>query len=112
MTFGEHIKGLRLAKGWGLREFALRLDVDATYLSRIERDEVKNPPSEEFIVKIAHGLGEDPNVLLGLAGRVSQEIQAIIARRPLVFVELIKAFKEASDETFLSHTKQVRDGEW
>jgi transcriptional regulator with XRE-family HTH domain len=111
VSFGAHIKRLREARGLSIRELSRRVDVESSYVSKVERDEVK-PPGEETIVKLAHELGENPHVLLGLAGKVSSEIQRIILKRPLLFAALIESFKEAPDEALEKAARPVRDGDW
>ncbi len=84
MKFGPYIRQKREAKALqgtrlSLRAFARQLDIEPSYLSKIERAEFP-PPSEELIVKIAQGLGEDPDMLLALAGKIASDVkEAIIA---------------------------------
>ena len=116
MGFGARIKALREAQRAGNRSFSIRqlaerIGVDATYLSRLEREDVP-PPGEEIIVKLARELGEDPDVLLGIAGKVSSEVRAIIASRPRQFAALIRELKDAPDRIIEQAARQVRDGEW
>ncbi len=84
MKFGPYIRQKREAKALqgtrlSLRAFARQLDIEPSYLSKIEREEFA-PPSEELIVKIAKGLDEDSDMLLALAGKVASDVkEAIIA---------------------------------
>ena len=64
-------------KRFSLRQVAMRIGIEPAYLSKIERGEV-SPPSEATTVRLAHELGEDPDVLLALAGKVSGDLQNII----------------------------------
>ncbi|MXX03631.1 MAG: XRE family transcriptional regulator, partial [Gemmatimonadetes bacterium] len=57
-------------------------------------------------------LGEDPDVLLALAGKVSSDLQEIIRKRPKLFADLIRKMKEAPDHAILKIVREVRDGEW
>ena len=70
------------------------------------------PPSEETARKLARELGEDPDVLLALAGKVSSDLQEIIRRRPKLFADLIRQMKNAPNHAILKIVRQVRDGEW
>jgi transcriptional regulator with XRE-family HTH domain len=45
-----------------LRQFAKAVGVSPTYLSKVEKGNFP-PPSEERIISIAKGLGEDPDKL-------------------------------------------------
>ena len=90
---------------------AARVGIEPTYLSKLERGELA-PPSEETTRKIAEDLGEDPDMLLALAGKVSGDLQAIIRRRPKLFAELLRELRRAPDHAILSVVRQVRDGDW
>jgi transcriptional regulator with XRE-family HTH domain len=61
-SFGELIRKIRLSRGLLLREVAAQLDVDASYLSRIEGN-VKRA-RREHIPRIAAALAADENELL------------------------------------------------
>ena len=78
---------------------------------RLERSELP-PPSEATTLKIAAELGEDSDVLLALAGKVSTDLQAIIRKRPQLFAELIRELKKSPDQAILRVVREVRDGEW
>ena len=94
-----------------MRQVAGRVGIEPAYLSKIERGEVA-PPSEATTVRIARELGEDPDVLLALAGKVSADLQAIIRKRPRLFADLIRQLKEAPDEAVLRVVREVREGNW
>ena len=70
------------------------------------------PPSEATTVRIAHELGEDPDVLLAMAGKVSSDLQEIIRRRPRLFADLIRQLKDEPDHAVLRLVREVRDGNW
>jgi HTH-type transcriptional regulator, competence development regulator len=114
--FGQYVRevreGLRRTdRRFSLRQVASRVGLEPAYLSKIERGEFA-PPSEEAIVALARELGEDPDVLLAMAGKVSKELQAIIRNRPKLFAELIRSLKEAPDHALLRVVREVRDGDW
>ncbi len=98
-------------KRFSLRQVALRIGIEPAYLSKIERGQVA-PPSEATTVRLARELGEDPDVLLALAGKVSGDLQNIIRKRPRLFAELIRQLREAPDHALLRVVREVRDGEW
>ena len=50
-TFGEYIRQLRTSANLPIRKIAAQLDIDATLLGKIERDE--RPASKDVIAKIA-----------------------------------------------------------
>lgn len=90
---------------------ALRVGVEPAFLSKVERD-VTPPPSEAKIVALAEVLGEDPDVLLALAGKVSTDLLQIIRKRPQLFAELIRQLKQQPDHAILTVVRQVTDGNW
>lgn len=60
---------------------------------------------------MATELGEDPDVFLALAGKVSSDLQEIIRKRPKLFAELIQQLKEAPDHAVLRVVREMRDGD-
>jgi transcriptional regulator with XRE-family HTH domain len=116
MSLGAQIRVAREAKQeddkkvWSLRQFAARLDIEPSYLSKIERDELV--PGEDLLCKIALNLGGDKDVWLALAGKVSQDLRDIIAKRPVLFASLIRQMKDLPDDALLRVAREVRDGQW
>ncbi len=101
----------RSDKRFSLRQVASRVGIEPAYLSKIERGDVA-PPSEATTSRLARELGEDPDVLLALAGKVSSDLQETIRKRPRLFAELIRQLKEAPDDAILRVVREVRDGDW
>jgi transcriptional regulator with XRE-family HTH domain len=115
-AFGENIRALREYRSetdasFSLRQVANRCGITAAYLSRVERGEVA-PPGEETLLKLAHELGQDADVMLAMAGKISAELQSIILARPQLFAELIRTIKTMPDNAVLSIVRCVRDGNW
>lgn len=98
-------------KAFSVRQTAGRIGVQPTYLSKVEREEVP-PPSESTIKSLAKDLGEDPDVLLAMAGRVSEDLIEIITKRPQLFADLIRQLKKAPDEALFRVVREVTDGKW
>lgn len=116
VSFGQHVKALREAKKvedpeFSVRKFAGRLGIEPSYLSRVENEGV-SPPGESVIVAMAEALGEHPDVLLALAGKVSKRLQAIIVKRPKLIAELLEQVEQAPDEAVIRVVREVRDGKW
>lgn len=114
--FGEYIRQRREERRAGDAAFSLRrvanlIDVEPSYLSKVERGE-QPPPSEATIVALAQVLDEDADVLLALAGKVSSDLQKIIRKRPQLFAELIRQLKDMPDHAVLRIVREVRDGNW
>ena len=114
--FGTTVRAVRERlreddRRYSVRQVARRVGIEPAYLSKIERGEVA-PPSEATTVRLAKELGEDPDVMVALAGKVSADLQAIIRKRPRLFAELIRELKEAPDAAVLRVVREVRDGNW
>ena len=116
MQFGEHIRARREAlqredKSYSLRKVAMRVGLEPAYLSKIERG-VFAPPSEEAIIKLAEVLGEDKDVLLAMAGKLSSELREIIMARPKLFADLLRQLREMPDHAVLQVVREIKDGKW
>lgn len=114
--FGSYVRQRRLERqqqdnAFSLRKVAGRIGVEPSYLSKIERGE-QPPPSEATIVALAEVLGEDADVLLALAGKVSSDLAEIIRKRPQLFGGLIRELKDLPDHAVLRLVREVRDGDW
>ncbi len=95
--FGATVRQLREELGVSLRRFAARIGMSPAYLSKIERDEFA-PPAEDKVRAIAEQLGQDPDVMLALAGRISSDLPPIIMRHPREMAALLRALASASPE--------------
>ena len=115
-SFGDYVRGRREElrardPGYSVRQVAARVGLEPSYLSKIERGE-QAPPSEDSIRAIAEVLGEDPDVLLALAGKVSTDLQRIIRLRPRLFADLLRELRHLPDHAVLRLVREVRDGKW
>jgi transcriptional regulator with XRE-family HTH domain len=115
-AFGDFVREIREAlrerePRYSVRQVAARIGVQPSYLSKVERGDV-GPPSETTIVRLAEELGEDPDVMLALAGKVSSDLLEVIRKRPRLFAELIRELKDMPDQAVLRLVREVRDGEW
>jgi len=114
--FGQYLRGRREAlrdtdRSFSVRGLAARVGIEPSYLSKVEREEVA-PPSEATITRLAEALGEDADVLLALAGKVSSDLQSVIRQRPQLFGELIRELRDLPDHAVLRLVREVRDGDW
>lgn len=96
---------------FSLRQLAGRIGVEPSYLSKIERG-LEPRPSEETTRALALELGEDPDLLLAMTGKVSSDLREIICRRPQLFAQLIRELKNMPDKAVLRLVREVRDGNW
>jgi len=116
MGFGSFVRDRREAflkgdRGYSLRQVAERIEVEPSYLSKVERELVP-PPSEETIVRLAADLEIDSDVLLALAEKVSTDLKEVIRKRPELFAALIRELKDMPDHAMLRLVREVRDGSW
>jgi transcriptional regulator with XRE-family HTH domain len=96
--FGARVRELREAKkakdpAFSLRRFALAVGVSATFLSRAENGEGP-PPGAEKVKRMAELLGEDPDELLALAGKVDPDLPEIIRGRPKAMADLLRTARD------------------
>ena len=116
MTFGRFVRSVRDKRfkedrSFSVRQVAQRIGVEPSYLSKIERDQVA-PPSEATIRRLAGELGEDADLLLAMAGKVSSDLRNIILQRPQLFAELLRQLRDAPDHAIESVAREIRDGNW
>ncbi len=67
MSLGEILRNKREELGLTLDEVSSKVDFSKPYLSTIETGKVKNPPSDELLVKLEEVLGFEPGLLLHIA---------------------------------------------
>jgi HTH-type transcriptional regulator, competence development regulator len=77
-TFGKRIRIARRDKGYSQRELAALVEVDYTYLSKLENDRADYPPKEDVIRSLAQQLELDAEELSYLAGRITAEDAKVV----------------------------------
>jgi transcriptional regulator with XRE-family HTH domain len=97
-AFGQRIRDLREAKKavdptFSLRQFAQKVGISATFLSKIETGEF-DPPKAEHIMKMAELLGVDADELLALAGKTDPELDEIIKSEPKAMADLLRTARD------------------
>lgn len=97
MTFGEFLKGKRLEKGLGLREFCELAEMDASNWSKIERGRLAPPSKRDVLERVAKVVGfkkgsDDWLELFNLAsvaqGRIPESVyedEEIVSKLPVFF---------------------------
>lgn len=116
-ALGRYLRKCREAKQqqegnqFSLRQLAHRIGIEPSYLSKIERG-LEPRPSEETTRALALALGENPDAFLAMAGKVSQDLQDIIRKRPQLFAQLIREIKNMPEHAVLRLVREVRDGNW
>lgn len=79
---GERIRRVRQERRLGLRETATKVGISAAYLSRIETMDEKSPPAEKVLRALADLLCDDFDTLMQLAGRIPEDVEAVIKTDP------------------------------
>ena len=107
MTFGARIRELRKAKNLTLRDLATKVNVNFTYVSKIENHKLSfgEYPSEDMIRKLAKVLGGDEDELLLLAQKIPDEIKQRVLDRPDAFRKIAKLDDETLDR-ILGHIEE------
>ncbi|MFB9330067.1 helix-turn-helix domain-containing protein [Paenibacillus aurantiacus] len=100
MTFGQKIKELRVAQGWGQEHLANKMGMDRANISNYERDVVKNVPAD-VLMKFADLFKVSADYLLG-----KSEIKDSIDTET-EFIEKL----ELSDDRLLRNVTLTLDGE-
>lgn len=75
---GIKIKELRKKKGLTQRQLAEAVNIDFTYLSKIENDTLPYSPSTETLKKLSKALDLDELELLSLAGKLPSGLDTLI----------------------------------
>jgi len=103
--FARIIQNKRKEQNYTLEELANKLDVDRSYLSKLENDRVP-PPSKKLLEKMSQILGLDFELLSLLAGRITD---SMVKELDLKKVELFRAMKDKSfsEEDYKKILKQI-----
>jgi HTH-type transcriptional regulator, competence development regulator len=88
--FGTRLKNLRKERRITQRDLATKVDVDFTYISKMESGKLDNFPSIDIIKKIAGILETDPDELIFLAKKIPENIRETIANDDLAATFLRK----------------------
>jgi PAS domain S-box-containing protein len=82
--------------GYSIRSVAKRIGIHHSYLSKLERGE-NAPLTEERIHALARLLGEDPDLLMALSGKLSDRITGLIRSNPLLFLGSVEALEKQTE---------------
>ena len=110
--FGKKIRELREARlrddpTFTLRQFAEKVGISATFLSKVERGEF-DPPKADNVIKMAELLGVDADELLSLANKVDPELEKIIKEQPTALPDLLRTVRGMSAEELRKLTERAR----
>ena len=88
MKFGKILRQLRMESGKGIKVLAPELNVNYTYLSKLENESIS--PSEELVGRVADYFGFDRDALLLSAGKVPDDILKILQDNPADSVAILR----------------------
>ncbi len=88
MLFGNLLRHLRRKEGIGIKKLAPRLNVNYTYLSKLENNKVI--PSKDVIERIAHYFRYDLDELLISADKIPEDIRRILRENPQETAEFLR----------------------
>ena len=118
--FGQMIRKARREKSMGLREFAKKVGISATYLSRIENS-LDYPPSGQRLSDMARVLGIDSDLLFETANKTITAFEKEKGgntkydkeRIPPEFYEVYREKAKLLPEFFrIVKKKKLTDKEW
>lgn len=110
MNFGERLRELRLQNRFSQRKLAEKVDIDFTYLSKIERGRL-SPPSEETIRKLAKALDADEDELMTLANRVPEDVKDVVtqSKKLPAFLRQLKGLDDDDIEELHQRAKKLTE---
>lgn len=102
--FGDYIRSRREAlrednPDFSIRKVAKRIGIHHSYLSKIERGEPASL-SEQKMCALAGELGDDPELLLAMNGKVSEDVRRAVFADPewvITMLNRIKTGREGDD---------------
>lgn len=77
-TLGQSIRTARVSLGYSQRDLAKLVEIDFTYLSKLENDCTQYPPKEYVVRQLAHHLSLDHEELMCLTGRLPERYQDLL----------------------------------
>ena len=96
-SFGQLIRQARKDKGYSQRELAKFVELDFTYLSKLENDRADYPPKENVIRSIAHHLNLNAEELIFLAGRIPEHDEEFLKQNYKAMPALFRRIRENPD---------------
>ncbi len=111
--FGKYLREKRVAKGYSLRRFAELLGVSPTYLSHVEQGKIDSPLTARLAHRAAELLGESPDELVTMAGRVPEDLPKIIQDQPENMPALLRAAKGLTSDKLkklVEEAKKLKEG--
>ena len=98
MSFGAKLRELRQMRQLNQRDLAKAVEIDVTYLSKLETGKME-PPAEGTVRKLAAALDVEPTELLILAKKIPADVRDIVTASPEV-------------SYFLRTAKELKPSDW
>lgn len=118
-SFGKTIRAARRDKGYSQRELAALVEVDYTYLSKLENDRADYPPKEDVIRTLAQHLDLNAEELSYLAGRITaadakvvQELAKTHQKQMPVLLRTIRDHPEVVQRILREAQQEELSEEW
>ena len=86
--FGSILKKLRLKEGIGIKRLAPVLELNYTYLSKLENNSAN--PSEDVIYRVANYFKYDKEELLLAANKIPDDVRRILRDNPREAIEFLR----------------------
>ena len=87
-SFGSFVKDLRHNKGLSIKNLGSKLDINYSYISKIENDHCI--PSEDFIKRISEIFNYDKEELMLRAGKIPEDIIGILKNNPKAAADFLR----------------------
>lgn len=94
-SFGERIRELRKQAKMTQRQVAAKLEIDFTYLSKLENNRGETP-GDKTVRRIAEQFDVDPEELLALAGKLPDGLRTR-AQNDVRFARFLRRLPDADD---------------
>lgn len=92
--FGKLIRQARKVKNYSQRELAKILQIDFTYLSKLENNRADYAPKEDVIRGLARSLELDEEELIYLAGRIPHQEEELLKQHYKSMPALFRRMRE------------------
>lgn len=96
-SFGQLIRQARKDKGYSQRDLAKLIELDFTYLSKLENDRADYAPKEDVIRSLARNLDLGEEELIFLAGRITQRDEDFLKQNHTAMLALLRRMQENPD---------------
>lgn len=77
----------------------MKVEIDYTYLSKLENERTNHPPKENVIRKLANELDLDPKALIFLSGRIPEADRELLQQQDPTWPALFRRIRQDSKTT-------------